>query len=137
VSDVPQPSEYLLELIFTALEHGLDSIDDGAGPLVPFVLTDQDGEVEIRRFVTERLEEGVTEARRAAREAVSGGRIAVAAWDGFITLDGERTDAIFVGAADSPEGPTYTFCGRYRYKGQKLETIGNAAYVDCDEQLFP
>jgi hypothetical protein len=137
MTETPRPSDYMVELIFTALEHGLDSIDDGAGPLVPFIVTDKEGEVELRRFVTARLEQSVKEARRAAREAVKGGRIALAAWDGFITTEGRRTDAIFVAAADSSEGPTHTFCVRYRYKGKKVEPMGEAEYVDRDAGLFP
>lgn len=136
----PQPSEELVNVIFEALDHGLGSIDNGAGPLVPFLLKETDGKGEIHRFVTERLEDGVAEARKAAREAVRSADFVTIAWDGYLRTDGGNTkeDAIFVAAADSSEGPTFTFCQRYKYKadGKTLELVGNPAYVACDDGVF-
>lgn len=137
MSDTPRPSDYLVDLIFMALDHGIDSIDDGAGPLVPFMLTDRDGERDIRRFVAEQLEDGVRQARLAARKETKTGKLAAIAYDGFLTTDGKRMDAIFVQAADSPDGPTFYFAQRYTMKGTKVEPFGNAAFVHIDQSLFP
>ena len=139
MSDAPTPSDYLLDVIFMALDHGIDSIDGGAGPLVPFSITDKDGERSLTRHVAERLEEGVEQARLAASQACAEGLIAAIAYDGFLTADGKRMDAIFVQAADSASGPTFFFAQKYKLikNGKKVEPIGNAAYVHFDEGLFP
>lgn len=89
----PEASEALLELIFQALDHGIASIERG-GPLIPFVLVDGgDGDRSLKRFMADELEA----AQAAAREHLHGlpGAVRVAlAYDGFLTVDGARSDAV-------------------------------------------
>lgn len=139
MSDAPEPGEALLDQIFTALDHGIASIDDGAGPLIPFLLSQKGDKGDIHRFVADRLEVGVEQARKAAAKACKAGASVAVAYDGFLTSDGKRMDAIFVQAADSPSGPTFYFAQRYRLLqgGKKVEPVGNAAYAHYEEKLFP
>ena len=44
------PSDELMDLIFTGLDYGIDSVRDG-GPLVPFVLVEHEGQRALRRIV--------------------------------------------------------------------------------------
>src|SRR5262245_27754675 len=60
-----QMSEQFADLCFLALDHGVDSVRTGGGPLTPFVAFEQDGKRELRRFAAERLEEGQQRAREA------------------------------------------------------------------------
>ena len=53
-----QMSEEFADLVFFALDHGVDSVRASSGPLIPFVVVEQDGKRELHRFATQRLEEG-------------------------------------------------------------------------------
>ncbi|MFS0700720.1 DUF3806 domain-containing protein [Cellulomonas sp. 179-A 4D5 NHS] len=82
-----------------ALAHAVHSIVPEGGPLVPFcLLEDADGGRSLHRFVGE-LGESVERARDHVR--ASGAVRAAVAWDGYLTADGSRTDALFVEASDA------------------------------------
>lgn len=132
-----EPSEQFTDFFFLAIDHGFGSIEDGAGPLVPFAMTvDLTGQKNLHRFVTERLEDGV----ELAREHVDGHRESISmyaiAWDGYVTMDGERSDAICVEAADREDSLAVLFCQRYRqpkkrlFRRGKCERLGNPALID-------
>lgn len=123
----------LVELAIRALDHGVRSIDGGAGPLIPFMLT-REG---IHRFVTERIEEGVERAREMAAQVAAGGTPVVIAYDGFLTAEGKRTDAILVCAAAAGRGPAHIFAQRYIAKRRgKVEPVGNPGYLGSRDGLF-
>src|SRR5262245_48314846 len=121
-------SEPLATLAFMALDHGIDSVRQG-GPLIPFALHEgPDGERHLTRFMADRIEEGESKARAFARDATDAVRVAIA-WDGYLTVDGERSDAIFVEAQERGTSPSSILAQRYRPKARlrKFETIGNPA----------
>lgn len=135
MSEIPASDE-LMELVFAALDHGIDSVSEG-GPLMPFVLADVDEGRTLTRFAAERLEEGVAQARSQARESPEAKRIAVA-YDGYLTVEGERSDAVFVEAQERGAASSVVFAQRYRPGGRfrKLSTIGNAAFIEAGEGLL-
>jgi hypothetical protein len=66
----PEPSQRLLDLIFMALEHGVRSIQGTDGPLIPFLLSeDQTGKRSLARYMTGA---NPSEAREHALRAVTG-----------------------------------------------------------------
>ena len=138
MSESSDPSKPLLDLIFLALEHGLSSVDGGAGPLTPLLIAERAGKRELQRFVDEQLTDAVAHARRAGHKQATKGDLVAVAYDGFITVDGRKTDAVFVQAAESAAGPTHIFCQRYALgKGGKLKVIEEPIYADCLNGLFP
>ena len=124
-----------MELVFVALDHGIDSVTEG-GPLIPFALTETSDGRDLSRFATETLEEGQARARDHVRAA--GADRAAIAYDGYLTVEGDRNDAIFVEAQERGEGYSVMFAQRYRPGGRfkKFTTIGNAAFVERGESLF-
>jgi hypothetical protein len=97
-------SPELLEFAISALNLATKSVIDSGGPLVSFSLVKggQEGQQEgqkgqLTRFVTELLEEGLLKARAKVRDTVGLHRAAVA-WDGYLTMDGARTDTVIVEA---------------------------------------
>ena len=86
-----------MELVFVALDHGIDSVTEG-GPLIPFALTETSDGRDLTRFATETLEEGQALARDHVRAA--GADRAAIAYDGYLTVEGDRNDAIFVEAQE-------------------------------------
>ena len=62
----PQMSQRLADITFLALDHGIESIKDGADPLIPFVISEKaDGKRKLDRYMADRLEESVAQARLA------------------------------------------------------------------------
>jgi hypothetical protein len=126
-------SDSLLELVFTALDHGTGSIEQG-GPLVPFVMTEGE-QRQLTRFVADKYGESVARAREhVACPSGSTERWALA-YDGIVTLEGVRTDAIFVEAGKRGIYHRVIFAQRYQAgpDGRALRPIGNAAYLGKDE----
>src|SRR5437660_10370696 len=133
--DTPQNTEIKLnDVMFLALDHGMDSIDDDSAPLIPMAFIENEkGERTLQRFVTERLEEGVERAKQfVAQNKDSVARYAIT-WDGFITVQGRKWDAILVEAGDRFQETGYLMCQRYEKKGllnKKNVPCGNPALIE-------
>ena len=124
-----------MELVFLALDHGIDSVTEG-GPLIPFALMETSDGRELTRFAPGTLEAGQALAREHVRAA--GVDRAAIAYDGYLTVQGDRADAVFVEAQERGQNDSIVFAQRYRPGGRfkKFTTIGNAAFVDSGESLF-
>ena len=134
MDEIPASDE-LMDLVFFALDHGIESVAEG-GPLIPFAVMETADGRELARFAAETLEEGNAQARQHVR---GGDALRVAlAHDGFLTVAGERTDAIFVEAEERGQSRSVVFAQRYRPGGRfkKFATIGNAAFVESGESLL-
>jgi hypothetical protein len=135
MSEIPA-SEELIDLVFAALDHGVESVKDG-GPLIPFVVTDSAEGRDLTRFAAETLEEGQEQARRHASSS-GADRVAVA-YDGYLTVEGARSDAVFVEAQERGTASSVLFAQRYRPGGRLrgFATVGNAAFAGEGDGLFP
>ena len=76
-------SKKFADLVFLALDHGVESIRDGNGPLIPFVIFEQDGKRELHRYAAERLEDCARHAREAIASLPSNVTAYAFAYDGF------------------------------------------------------
>lgn len=122
--------------MFVALDHGVESASDG-GPVLPFMLEETaSGERDLKRFLTDSLEESVERTRSAA--SVSDAERVVVCFDGFFTVDGERSDAVFVVGQDRHATVAPTFVQRYRPADAPggFAAIGNPGYAGADDRLF-
>lgn len=131
-----RPSEQLTDLAFFALDHAVDSIVAG-GPLVPFAVTETDGDRSLSRFTGD-LEGAQQNARSSVRSAVGIDR-AVVAWDGYLTAEGVRTDAIFVEASEAGALESLLLAQRYHVTGRikkRAEPTGSAAMLPPGDPLF-
>lgn len=88
----------LADLTFLALDHSLDSIENG-GPLIPLVLADTSTGRALRRFAAETLEDGVASARHFVQDD-DGWHRACLSYDGYLTVADVEYDAIHVRAWD-------------------------------------
>ena len=134
----------LLHLAFTGLDHAIDSVEASGGPLIPFVIARSGDQLSLQRFVTERLEDGAAAVEQhvtAFASGTDGDRTDVevdgavdgvcGAWDGYITVEGRRTDAVMARAVDRT-GAEVVFAQRYEVRGLLRKTarrIGNAALI--------
>jgi hypothetical protein len=61
------------------------------------------------------------------------------AWDGYLTVEGERTDAVFVEAYEAGAESSTLLAQSYKAVGRirkKIELVGNAAFVGRGDPLF-
>lgn len=124
----PAP-DHILDFAVTALDHAIFSISKG-GPLIPFTIVRHLKEDKMKRFVSELLEESVAAAKAELTSAMQYAEIGLVAYDGFLTVENVRTDAIFTLTYEqgSPQG--HILVRRYKPKlfgGTK--PIGNPVYL--------
>lgn len=130
-------SEQFADLVFLALDHGIDSVRSG-GPLVPFIVVERGGERTLQRFVAERLEQSEAQARQALASLPSDVTASAFAYDAFITVEGTKTDAILVEASERGRPAGVRMAQRYTPKKflRRFQTIGNPAFLgECESQL--
>jgi len=140
--DSPTPLEVdpnadpLLQLAFTGLDHATDSVEASGGPLIPFVLARTGDEMSLRRFVTDRLEEGLAAVEQQLADftatAGDGPDAVCGAWYGYLNVEGRRTDAVFARAIDRA-GNELVVAQRYEVRGLLRKTarrVGNAALIE-------
>jgi hypothetical protein len=61
--NIDQADKKLVELMFFGLDHGVESVKvNGKGPLIPFIVLEKHGSKQLKRFVAEKLEDGLNEA---------------------------------------------------------------------------
>lgn len=130
------PSQAFADFFFLAIDHGFASIENGGGPLIPFtMLVGPEGQKKLSRFATDRLEDGVQAAKNsvASTEAIT---MYAIAWDGFITLEGRKWDAICVEAGEAQAEFGALFCQRYTRARKGLlrrarsVRVGNPALIE-------
>jgi len=99
-------------LVFTALNHAASCLEDGTeGPLLPFAMIVDDGERIVRHFPSPAYEQTLDGALAFAGQG--GYEFWAVAWDGYITLEGRRTEAIFVRAGTEGREESLLFAWRY------------------------
>ncbi|PPK97333.1 hypothetical protein CLV92_104154 [Kineococcus xinjiangensis] len=131
------PGEELADFLLFALDHATDCVVPRGGPLVPFVMLVQPGGRALHRFAGEMAQ--AQEFARAWIRQQEAVRMACVAWDGYLTLDGVRTDAVFVDGCDDSGDLGYLFVQRYGRVGRirrTMATIGNPGLSGRSERLF-
>ncbi len=132
-----RPSEQLVDLAMLGLEHGVRSVSEG-GPLIPFTFEEGPKGRMGRRFVAETLEESAAAAHdHAAGLRGKADRVAIAL-DGYITVEGTRSDAIIVHAYESGDPVTYVFAQVYIPAEGKREATpeGSPRLIERSDPLF-
>ncbi|WP_091336873.1 hypothetical protein [Micromonospora rhizosphaerae] len=57
------------------------------------------------------------------------------AWDGYLTLDGQRRDAVFVRAHEGGQPSAALFAQRYA-PAAPFDELGNSVFLGADQPLF-
>lgn len=111
-----------------ALGHAVTSVVPEGGPLIPFAIVENaEGHRALNRFMDE-LTAAQQHARDEVRSAPTAVRAAIA-WDGYLTLDGQRQDAVFVEASDRGRA-SIVVAHRYRDVPGAAEPIGGPVMVE-------
>jgi len=121
------------DLMFMALDHAIESIKD-LSPLIPFVITlNTIGEKNLHRFVHEMMEESVAAAKEHINNSKNELNAYAIAWDGFLTVDGQKWDAVLIEAGEAKSEKGALLAQRYEKKGlfKKVnKPVGNPALIE-------
>ncbi|TFC85941.1 hypothetical protein [Cryobacterium sp. TMT3-29-2] len=112
-----ETSDGLMNLALFAIDHATSSVVPRGGPLIPFAVIEKDGDRDLHRFEVGRLEAMVAAGRHFVREQNDLDRVAFA-WDGYLSLDGERSDAVFVEASDAHAPSSVILAQCYATRGR-------------------
>ncbi len=125
----------LLDLVGFALDHAVDSLR--AGGLVPFVVMETPQGRHLARCFAEPYEVGVSQARALVAVPPADAERVLVCYDGFLTVDGSRTDAILIDAQDCRRPYSATFALRYRPASdeQPMEILGDPMFTGPGEPL--
>jgi hypothetical protein len=125
------PSEALMELVLLALDHAIDSVSEG-GPLIPFLFIERSDGRELQRFASDTIEESQAAMREAVAKLDSGAIAYAMAYDGHMTFEGKKWDAILSEAAERCAPSRVCFVQRYQPKKGlfgRFKTMGNVALI--------
>jgi hypothetical protein len=127
----PEPSEELLDLIFAALEVGVETVRATNSGMHPFLMTPGDGKPAYTRFVDESIQRCIEMAQKAASELPAGVPAYAIAIDGYLPTEEEKFDAIIVEAAERGQSVGFVFAQRYRpaREGKAFEVVGRPAII--------
>jgi hypothetical protein len=123
--------EALLELIFLGLDHGIESLRDSGGPLVPFAITEGKAGRRIHRFVDERLDAALEKAYDFVRAHLADFERITVVHDGSTTIDGVRNEAMLALGCVNGKAETFLFAQRYSPPAllRGFRTMGNPMYL--------
>jgi hypothetical protein len=132
-------SQELHDLAFFALDSATESVVLVGGPLIPFAITENaEGGRALTRFFTERLLQGLGAGLQHVRNAEGAVR-AVVAYDGYLTMEGKRSDAVYVAASEVNSAQSIVLAQRYRKLGllrRKIEAFGNPVFTGYGNPLL-
>lgn len=133
----PQLNPQFAELVFLALDHGIDSLRNG-GSLIPLVFYDGPEGRQLHRFLTGDLEASVRPAREHIATRPADVTAYALAYDGHVTLDGQKQDAVLVEASERGRGAGVFMAQRYMPKRflRRLRVVGNPVLIgECETLL--
>jgi len=128
--------EEVFDLLDAALDNGVASLAEGH--LIPFAIFDGPAGRRMARFIAEPYELAVDQARKAVAGAGDADRVLIA-YDGYITIQGSRSDALLIEAQDRRRSHSVTFALRYRPASSAggFETMGDPAFTGPGDPLLP
>jgi hypothetical protein len=122
-------------LAMMALDYGMASRRD-SDTLVPFVLMESDGQCYTQRFDAEPYETAVAEAKAFLAKVTDSTSAYALAYDGFVTIEGSKFDAILVIAGERGDSTAFVFTQRYDAATDPITPIGSPAFIGPHDSLL-
>ena len=126
---MPTSPEPVFELVRQTIDLAIRCVDTGE-TLARFLMTEGESGAVIS-LVADSADESLVLAQRNVDAFDSRTTAFAFAYDGFITMQGERSDAIYVEASFAGAGHVFVFVQRYtpRQASTPVTRIGNWAYL--------
>jgi len=128
-----EPPPELDDFTLALLAQATDDVLSTRRPMTAFGLVESaNGHRALKRIIAGTLEESLMHARTAATADSLASRVGVA-WDGYLTIEGTRTEAIYVEVSEHAADTSFVIAQRYARKGLFKKTafvIGRPMLVD-------
>ncbi len=124
-----EPPPPAMDLVATAFGRALDEVVRTGGPLAPLVMEPTERGTDIRRFEASNLEKALAVARQELA-GTSGDWVLV--WDGYLTIDEWRTDALYAHLEVSGDDAAHLFAWRYGLEDGEIGPLEPAMYLGED-----
>jgi hypothetical protein len=137
-----QPAEALLELVRAQLGFAFGKVGEASasgegGPnLMPFVAAQEGTDVWRTALPFTPEPEAAAFAPQVLADRPAAQR-AVLVCDGYLRVDGQRSDALVVRAQERADSEAYVFAQRYRAARGKVEFLGNWLLTGRETSLWP
>lgn len=130
-------SDRLMEVVFSAVEEGLEALKAGQD-LVPFVLLLSKGGIILKRFADEDISVALERAQTAIREADEDILAYTLVFDSQIEIDGQDADALMIESGERGKLKGWRFIQRYQAKSEASpsQPIGDLAYLGSARRYF-
>lgn len=128
MTDYPT-NERFLDLVNEAMDLGIASAKEGG--ITPFVLIKSGEKEKLIRYVADTFEESVAKAKIALSTAHRTQEFRVLVYDGYITVDGERSDAVLIEGQEIANDYAVCWAARYKPRGfmRSFSLIGDVLFV--------
>jgi hypothetical protein len=128
---LPEISDELLQLVFMALDHGIDALVDEADLLTPFVFIVRQEQRSLHRFADDDMGAALNQAKAFIHDLGSDADQYALVFDGLVQVGAESVDAIIVEAGEAGQEVGHVFAQRYvpATLDSPLQTIGKAGYL--------
>ena len=140
--EIGEPSEALLDFVRQQLDAAFAQVsrnreDEEDGPNLQPFLAARVGATTWRTLLPYTVEpEAVAFAPQLLAEHGDAGFAALVC-DGYLRVQGERSDAIVVRAQERGAAASFVFAQRYRAEGKGVQTLGNWLLTGQDASLWP
>lgn len=131
----PEISEKLIELVFTALDHGIELVRAAGSPMTPFAIIVEGENRTLHRFAAQ---DGVSKAKEFIATLPPETTLYAIAADAFVTIGDRKHDAVVVEAGERGQGSGHLFAQRYRPANEHgpFAPFGNPVYMGQAPLLF-
>jgi len=125
-----------VKVVFDALDHAMENAAEDERGFHPFaILVTHDGKRSMTRFVSGDPTDGVDAGRAALADSPDGTAAVALAWDGYLTVDGERTEAVFVESYEVGLTRSVLVAQRYERVDGALSALGDPVLHDETEPM--
>ncbi|HWM90028.1 MAG TPA: hypothetical protein VN493_04620 [Thermoanaerobaculia bacterium] len=114
--EISDPFARMFAIGSAAIEHGLGSVSPD-GPFISFLMVDAGEQRSLRRIVTDTLDEARDAARQFVEEELKSVEVCAYAFDGYVTLQEGKFDAILVEVSDAAEPDGLILAQPYALEG--------------------
>lgn len=129
-------SEELTSKLLSALDHAVQLKKDGIDPMMPFVFVYSDNNGRLKSFVGDTPEYADKMFERTIME--ENPDFAIYGYDGYLTFDGNKNDAILLKAYQKTDDVIYLVGQRFIPKSDHIDCkmIGNPAFLGTEPNNF-
>lgn len=127
-----------LKFVFSGIDKSVENSKKTNTLITPFIMIRKGEEQKIQRFESDDYQEAVSMADDYLKRLQPKPDFALLAYDGFIAIEGRKSEALYVKGFDKSENKGLVFAQRYQPKTDEMDfqLIGNPALVGKEDNVL-